>query len=241
MVELHYLPLQSLARRGPKGLEFLVERKKVVQLVKAGDLYQLRENPPPNPEGLLGIGDVDGSLPGAAEEVRALSALYPGSKVFIGKDATLESLRQALGTADLLHLATHAELSTTNPNHSYIQLAAGARFKATDIFGLPLEGIRLVTLSGCETALGDALPGSDITSLAEAFWAAGAPTVVASLWKVDDASTTIFMVRAYRALREGKDVATAFQHAQLALLSHPEYRHPFYWAPFVVYGDWRSQ
>jgi CHAT domain-containing protein len=109
----------------------------------------------------------------------------------------------------------------------------------TDIYGLKLRGMRLVTLSACDTAVGEREPGRNLTTLADAFGVAGSPTVIASLWKVSDASTRELMVAFYKGLKDKKSLAEALQGAQRSLIARPELRHPFYWAPFVLLGDWR--
>jgi CHAT domain-containing protein len=95
-----------------------------------------------------------------------------------------------------------------------------------------------VTLSACETALGANVRGEGIIGLARAFFYAGADTVVASLWQVDDRSTSEFMIEFYRALGQGQTAAAALRLAKLRFLrgSGP-FRSPYYWAAFIVEGD----
>jgi len=141
-----------------------------------------------------------------------------------------------------VHLATHGILNSEDPTTSYLVMAgAGQEGKllVTDIFSLPLAGIRLITLSACETALAEKRPGAELTSLAEAFSIAGAPSVVASLWKVDDVATRAWMLSFYRQLKDGRSKSQAMQQAVVSTLRASGFEHPFYWAPFVVLGDWR--
>lgn len=238
--ELHYMPLQALARKKADGSpEFLIERKQVVSLSKATDLVSMASRAKvANPQ-LVAFGNPDGTLPGAGEESREIAALFNSTAIFTEAKATEKQLIASTPGAAYLHLATHGNLSNRDPNSSYLVMAGDEKLTPPDIFGLPLENTRLVTLSACETALGGPNPGADITSLAEAFWAAGPPTVVASLWRVSDESTRELMLEAYTRLKKGESPAAAFQAAQLKLLHSPKYAHPFYWAPFMVYGDWR--
>ncbi|MCA9792656.1 MAG: CHAT domain-containing protein, partial [Candidatus Eremiobacteraeota bacterium] len=238
--ELHYMPLQALARKKADGSpEFLIERKKVVSLSKATDLVSMANRAKvANPQ-LVAFGNPDGTLPGAGEESREIAALFGSKAIFTEAKATEKQLIASTPGAAYLHLATHGNLSNRDPNSSYLVMAGDEKLTPPDIFGLPLENTRLVTLSACETALGGPNPGADITSLAEAFWAAGPPTVVASLWRVSDDSTRELMLEAYTRLKKGESPAAAFQAAQVKLLHSPKYAHPFYWAPFMVYGDWR--
>ena len=103
-----------------------------------------------------------------------------------------------------------------------------------------MDKVDLVTLSACRTALGQGKPdGSEITSLAESFSSAGTPSVLASLWSVEDESTRQLMEVFYKALAKGHGKAAALREAQLTLLNAPSTSHPYYWAPFLLLGDWR--
>ena len=108
-----------------------------------------------------------------------------------------------------------------------------------DVYELELSA-DLVVLSGCQTALGKELGGEGLVGLTRGFMYAGARSVVASLWQVDDESTAELMKRFYRAmLKEGRRPADALRTAQLELSRHPRWSEPFYWAGFVLQGDWR--
>jgi CHAT domain-containing protein len=94
----------------------------------------------------------------------------------------------------------------------------------------------IVVLSGCETGLAQEAIGDELVGLVRAFLIAGAARVVASLWPVDDAVTAQMMAAFYGALRAGAAPAAALRTAQRHVkASHP---HPFYWAPFTLYGGW---
>jgi CHAT domain-containing protein len=107
-----------------------------------------------------------------------------------------------------------------------------------DIYNLDLP-VDTVVLSACESYLGKEFRGEGLVGLVRGFMYAGADRVVASLWKVDDMATKELMVRFYRALIvEGKSAAAALRVAQLQMLKTPEWKSPFYWAAFIVQGDW---
>jgi CHAT domain-containing protein len=137
-----------------------------------------------------------------------------------------------------LHLATHGVLDPARPERSYLLLAGGdeaaRRLGVEEIAGLSLPR-GLVILSACETAVGEQVPGAALVTLAAAFSQAGAQTVVASLWKVNDVATRDFMVTFHRALGRAPRAA-ALQEAQLAVLRQARSAHPFYWAPFILIG-----
>jgi CHAT domain-containing protein/tetratricopeptide (TPR) repeat protein len=104
---------------------------------------------------------------------------------------------------------------------------------------LNLWGTRLVTLSGCDTGVGDVKNGEGIYGLRRAFLLAGAETLVMSLWPVSDYVTRDMMTAYYGGLKKGLGRGEALRQAQLAMLRSKENRHPFYWASFIQAGDWR--
>ncbi|MGB7053941.1 MAG: CHAT domain-containing protein, partial [bacterium] len=100
----------------------------------------------------------------------------------------------------------------------------------------------LVTLSACETAVEEnpEAAGMELVTLSNAFKVAGVPSTVASLWEIADRSTALLMQDFYRNLvSKNVDKAEALRQAQISMLSHEQYSHPYYWAPFVLIGDWR--
>ena len=233
------IPLQALARKKGKSLEFLIEEKQVVTLLKSSDLERLDRAPLPARGGSLVVGNPDGSLPAAAEEAKTVAALAPGSEILLGDEATLDRLSELKGKSSW-HLATHGVLDVEDSNRSYLVFGRGQQLGIAEIAALDLGGLRLVTLSACETALGVGSQGqSELTTLADAFGFAGCPTVAASLWKVSDESTRHLMERFYRDLQAGSSPAAALQSAQKALIADKATQHPYYWAPFVLIGDWR--
>jgi CHAT domain-containing protein/tetratricopeptide (TPR) repeat protein len=114
--------------------------------------------------------------------------------------------------------------------------AADGYVSALEISGMDLLGTELVVLSACDSGRGDVKIGQGVFGLRRAFLIAGARTVVVSLWRVDDGATAELMAAYYRELRAGRGRVTGMTRAMQALRSR--YAHPFYWAPFVVIGDW---
>ena len=104
-----------------------------------------------------------------------------------------------------------------------------------EIFNLELPQTDLVTLSACETQLGELSAGDELVGLSRAFIYAGTPSLVATLWSVDDKSTRFLMERFYGYLKEGHGKASALRQAQLETME--EYPSPYYWAPFTLFGD----
>ncbi|GMU50935.1 MAG: hypothetical protein AMXMBFR33_00810 [Candidatus Xenobia bacterium] len=238
---LSYFPFQAL----PYGQGYLIQSMEVVTLVKASDLDQLHQAPGEGGGSLLALGDPDGSLKAARQELVSLQELFPESKVWVGPEATSERLQSLSPGTGYVHLATHGILNTRDPLQSYLLVAATSkssdRLTVSEIAGLDLEGVRVVTLSACSTALAEKSPGvgTELASLADAFSYAGSPTLVASLWKVADQPTRELMLTFYQGLKAGQGRGQALRQAQVSLLEQPRYAHPFYWAPFTLMGDWR--
>ena len=127
-----------------------------------------------------------------------------------------------------------------DPNLTYLVLGKGEKLDIGEIAGMDLNDVRMVTLSACETALGeDPSSQGELTTLADAFGFAGCPTVTASLWQVSDDSTKVLMETYYKELKGGAAPAAAMQTAQKTLIANEETRHPYHWAPFLLIGDWR--
>ncbi len=238
---LHYVPFPALCSLDPAGNpKFLAQNRQCVNLVKTSDLVPPAGATPG--KGLFALGNPDGSLPGAEREVESITASFPGAQKAIGKEATAARLRKLEPNTGYVHLATHGQLSEADPKNSYLVMAGSgdsAHFRATDIYDLDWQGVRLVTLSACKTALQEGKPGAAITSLAEAFRVAGGHSVVASLWSVEDNATEKLMVEFYKQLAQGKSLAASLQDAELSLSAQPQFSHPFFWAAFTLFGDWR--
>jgi CHAT domain-containing protein len=185
-------------------------------------------------------------LPGTRSEVEAINLLHKSmgsvTKSFIEEAAHEARIKNGeLESFDYIHLATHGFVNSQYQELSGLLLtqdAASAEdgiLYSGEIVGLKLNA-QLVTLSACETALGKKVEGEGTRGLATAFLFAGAKNVVASLWKVSDASTSELMIEFYTELLRGKDKATALKLAKLKLIKSEEYDHPYYWAPFVQIG-----
>jgi len=146
----------------------------------------------------------------------------------------------------IVHFATHGVVNNEHPELSGIMLAMvnkdGAPqegfFQLHDIYNLKLSA-RLVVLSACSTGLGKNVRGEGFIGLGRAFMYAGAQSIVASLWKVDDNATTELMRQFYNAmLNQGMSPPAALREAKGKMLKHPRYHHPFYWAAFVIQGEY---
>jgi CHAT domain-containing protein len=146
----------------------------------------------------------------------------------------------------IIHVATHGLLNAERPQFTGVVLSLVGNkthdgFVRTDeVFNLRL-GSPLVMLSACETGLGKEKRGEGVMGLTRAFMYAGAPTVGVSLWSVADKSTADLMTDFYKRLLTAGDTTTsssALRGAQLAMIAGKKYSAPFFWAPFVLVGDW---
>jgi CHAT domain-containing protein len=237
---LSYVPFAALGETGGDGrFHYLIESKACLSLLKSSDL-ELLSQPAANSAGaLLALGNPDGSLPAASLEAEKVAELFQNSKSYVGSEASRDKLDKLAPGTRVLHLATHGCLDSNNPSQSYLVLGGKARLSVADIYALSLPDMRLVTLSACETGLGQTDPGSEVASLADAFEIAGARTVIASLWSVEDNATQKLMLAFYGELKQGRSLAQSLRQAQLGLLADPQSQAPFFWAPFSIYGDWR--
>lgn len=181
-------------------------------------------------------------------EAESIGALVPMASLRIALDFSANrSFLKSAGDAAVLHLATHTEVDSTQPELSGLALSQyDAQGRPVDgfvrlgeVFGLSLRA-RLVTLSACRSAGGTELPGEGLVSLTRGFLYAGAGAVLASLWDVDDRATAELMRRFYRAhLQQKLPPPAALRAAQMSLRAEPGWEHPYYWAAFTLQGEWR--
>ena len=219
---LHYLPFHALV--GSDG-RYLIEKYPIYYLSSASLLQFVKEKRKAGGEKVLAfgnpdLGDAEKNLEYAELEAKEVKAAYPESSVYIGKEATEEKSKTLSANHDILHFATHAKLNEDDPLSSAVLLARedkeDGRLEVREIFGMDLKA-NLVVLSGCETGLGKLSTGDELVGLTRAFIYAGTPSVVASLWSVDDSSTAHLMSSFYRNLKTMSKVE-ALRQAQLELI-----------------------
>jgi len=202
----------------------------------------------------------------SGREVQQIAGLYPPgqSSLLLREQATEENVKTSrrLNEYRYIHFATHGLLNEQRPYYSGLILSLPKYGKAPaalpadkgattrsdqpqiedgllqvyEIFGLKLNA-DLVVLSACETGLGKELRGEGLVGLTRAFLYAGTPSVIVSLWKVQDRSTSDLMVNFYKDLNQSKEKTEALRLAKLNLIKSGRYSHPYYWAPFILVGD----
>ena len=241
---LTYLPFAALRdRRG----RWLAARYTLATVPSAAALVALRtqyRHAAGERAALQVFAPLTRTLPATAVEAREIARLVSSAVVHRDYQATPARLRQALGSAGIVHLATHAELNRHNPLFSRIRLRDSRggedRVELHEVMSLRVRS-DLIFLSGCETGLGAGAGGAfetgeDYATLARAFHYAGAPRVIATLWRVEDRGAAQLAIRFYRYYRDGGG-ADALARAQRDLMPDPRYGSPFYWSGYVLSGD----
>lgn len=184
------------------------------------------------------------------DEANRIAALVPPTEVLKALDfqATRSlAVSDELSQYRFLHFATHGYLDTEHPEFSAILFSMinergeplEGYLRMIDVFNLNLPA-ELVVLSACQTGLGKNIESEGLVGLTRGFMYAGAKRVVVSLWKVSDSSTSELMVRFYtNMLKKGQSPAAALRSAQLELWQTRRFKSPYYWAPFVIQGEWK--
>jgi CHAT domain-containing protein len=189
-------------------------------------------------------------LPFSRREAEAITATVPRGQW--AKALDFQASRDAATDAGLsdyrvVHFATHGLLDSNNPELSGVVLSLvdqrgqsqNGFLRLHEIYNLKLP-VELVVLSACRTGLGKDIRGEGLVGLTRGFMYAGAARIVASMWKVDDAATANLMKGFYRAMFvRGMRPAAALREAQVEMWRQKRWRSPYYWAAFVLQGEWR--
>ncbi|MFP2930509.1 CHAT domain-containing protein, partial [Pyxidicoccus sp. 3LG] len=243
---LHHLPLHTLTLEGVP----LAERNRVVYSPSASALHVcLNRHRRWEPRGQTRpraavFGDSRGAspaerLPRSREEARALEQQL-GVSPLLGEAVTREAFSRAAETAELIHFAGHGDLAAEDGLESGLRLAAGDVLRAREVFSLRMNP-DLVTLSGCETGVSEFRSGDELLGLPAAFLYAGAESLLASQWRVDDASTA-FLMREFYARAFGTPAlpkAEALRQAMQVTRQQPEWGDFYHWGAFTLVGDWK--
>lgn len=235
---LHYVPLTALH----SGSEYLID-KFVVRLLPSASVMQfLRGGELQYAAGALTLGNPDLDDPRldlafAQQEAVAIARMVPQSRAFLRKEANETALRKYGQGFRYLHFATHGEFNAEDPLASALILSkddtGNGLLTVSKLYSMRLD-TDLVTLSACETGLGKIASGDDVVGLTRGFLYAGATTVVASLWKVDDQATADLMRAFYKNLSQtGK--LEALRNAQLEMKRLRA--QPYFWAAFQLIGN----
>ena len=186
-------------------------------------------------------------LPNSEKEAQAIADAIPHSAVYLGRDATEDVLKAQAARYRFIHLSTHNVIDDKHPMLSRLIFSQSASkedgfFTLYEIFDAQWQA-ELVVLSACNTGAGELRRGEGLLSMAYAFRSAGVPSQVASLWWVEDATTSFLMQRFYRYLRRGLSKSRALQKAKIDVIRAAGKNlkkaagNPYYWAPFILIGD----
>src|SRR5215213_1962893 len=246
---------QTLANRkpAPKGIAVIADpvfstddpRFKGGSQAVAANETRIIEHLPGGPAGQLAIR----RLPFTRQEADRILAIAPAGANFSAVD--FRANRAVVTSGELsqyryVHFATHGYLDSARANLSAIVLSMvdeqgkpqDGFLRTHDIYNLKLPA-ELVVLSACETGLGKEVRGEGIEGLTRGFMYAGARRVVVSLWNVNDKATASLMQRLYAGmLRGNKTPAAALRAAQIEMLRTRQWQSPYFWAPFVMQGEW---
>jgi CHAT domain-containing protein len=182
-------------------------------------------------------------LPEAETEVKLIASSFSptGRRVLIGREATEKTFRSLASTYSTIHLATHGIIDNRQPLYSHLLLTKSegdpendGLLEAREILNMNLRA-DLAVLSACETANGTISPGEGVVGMSWAFFVAGTRSMLVSQWKVNSESTSQLMMNFYQP-PHAENKAMALQQSALRLMKDQHYRHPFYWAAFVLMG-----
>lgn len=234
---MHYLPFAALN----DGQQDLIDRFNLRMLPSASVLKYLRPSQSDKLNHMLILGNPDLNnpaydLPGAQLESEKLAARFKLSQLLLRKQASKTAFQALAGEASFIHVASHGQFNAAKPLQSGLILSPDThndgRLSVSDLYQLQLDA-ELVTLSACETGLGAVSNGDDVVGLTRGFLYAGASTVIASLWQVDDDATAFLMLRMYEHIENGGR-RNALQRAQIE--TRAQFPHPAYWAAFYLTG-----
>jgi CHAT domain-containing protein/tetratricopeptide (TPR) repeat protein len=232
----------------------IVENRRSLLAIGAVDYKMVRALPENVERGSMaavivrGLAELSGSrledLPASRDEVLTIAQIAgSNTELLLGQNATESAFKnQPLSDFDVIHFAAHAAADPQYPDRAALVLGIGSNtsddglLQVREIMHLRLQA-ELVTLSACETNIGTAEGEAGVVSLEQAFLIAGARAVVASLWNVEDSSTTVLMKAFYTHLAQHEDKAFALTHAKRDMLEHYGDASPYYWAPFVMVGE----
>jgi len=179
-------------------------------------------------------------LPHNKTEIKNINNYYKGN-LYSNTNASLENFKTNASNYGLIHLATHAIFNDTNPEYSYLAFGNDESdlLYTADLYNLNLNA-NLVTLSACESGIGELKRGEGLLSLARGFYFSGAQSISSTLWKINDASSSKLMTNFYSNLSKGQTKNIALQQAKLSFIKENKdnaLSHPYYWSGFIISGN----
>ncbi|CAN1208817.1 hypothetical protein TUMEXPCC7403_01250 [Tumidithrix helvetica PCC 7403] len=239
--KLRYVPLTALY----DGKQFLIENYAVNNLI-AYILTDFTPKVSKQPSVLAGaFGGKKGeklfgqnALPASLVEVSEIGKSIENSKALTETNFSRQATEGQLPNYNILHLATHAEFKSGDPDNSFILFGNGDTLRLRGISELKMPNIDLIVLSACETAVVKSGSGVEILGFGYQIQKAGAKSAIASLWSVSDAGTQKLMQAFYGYVKQGdRSKASALRQAQIDLIRGKQFSHPYYWSPFILIGN----
>jgi len=236
--EIQYLPFAAFTRNGEEFLSdrfnlFYLPRLEMFPLVAGRRGNHTKKLLVVAPAGITGLP----LLENAKKEAQSIEKLYK-IKRLTGPDATKPKFVAVADKYQIIHIIAHAECNERSPKLSRILLYPDDKKDVSlwvdDVAELKLKNIELAVLSACETKVCGEYRADVINTLNDAFIVAGVPTVIASLWPVDDQAASLFMGLFYKHLKRMSKAAALAAAQNEMRATHP---HPYYWAAFVLTGD----
>ena len=242
-LHMHKVPFAGLFN----GNTYFGEDYTLFTLPSASTLQLVQQNANAEKEGgkplVLGSPNVPGlpTISSSSTEARSIAVIL-STEAYTDTYATEKLVREEAAGANIIHLSAHASYSETDPLSSTIYLtqddSQDGNLQAHEIFTMRLPKTSLVVLSSCEANWGEPSNADEVVALNRAFFVAGSPSVLASLWVADPKATQMLMETFYKEWRrEGKNKAAALRAAQKTVRETKEFESPYYWAGFVLNGD----
>jgi CHAT domain-containing protein/Flp pilus assembly protein TadD len=236
---LHYLPFQALL--SPQG-KYLIEDFPINYLSSASLMQFTREKKRAGRETTLALGNPERGDPAynlrfAEREAKEIAQSFPKSAVLLKNEATKSKTLELSPNNDIVHFAVHAEFNEEDPLRSALLLAKegqdDGKLTESEIFSLHLKA-DMVVLSACDSGLGKISSGDEIVGMTRAFIYAGTPSVITTLWKVDDRASYELMAEFYRNLKS-MNKSQALRQAQLKTMK--DFPQPLFWAAYGLTGE----
>ncbi len=242
---LYFLPFQVIGKTLANGnFSPLIEQHTIFYTNSLDMLHRTEKTESKNIK-ILAFGNPDGSLPAAEAEVLNIKEMYPNTTSHIRGDATEDKAKDDHESYNIMHFATHGNLDYNDFSQSYLTMAANksknedGNLTLEELLSLDLmQHFNLVVLSACQTAVSEKGEDSSPVSPAGSFLQQGVKSVMASLWKVDDNSTALYISEFYKNLKS-MEIVEAMRLAQIKVSQQGKYSQPYYWCPFILMGDWK--
>jgi len=238
----HYLPFQALFDQEKK--EFLCDQYEIGYSPSASILQLCQKKNLLKKDTAIIFSRDNGDLPYVSQEGALLAgAFYPSGELFTEDNAHLGQIQKKSSSVDVIHFACHGYFNQEQPLLSGIDIPPDTNEERGtflfDFFNMNLDS-SLITLSACDSGLSHFTSADELVGLSRGLFYAGAAATLLSLWQVADPSTCLLMENFYwQYTQKNKTKTESLKLAMQAVKSEAGYSHPYYWAPFVVMGDWR--